>query len=137
MVGHQHVGMDRTAEIRSQLGQVVEIERVVLVGEEAGLAVVAALDQMQRYAGERDAGAARHARLVRVSPLWRTALWRSAPRTESGCAALRVASLRWGTASVPTGPVLAKMTSLPCIRGVAPPKPSNRIAARAIIRCNR
>jgi hypothetical protein len=50
--------MDGAAEQAGELLQVVEIERAVLVGEEAGAAVVAALDDVGGDAGEGEAGAA-------------------------------------------------------------------------------
>ncbi len=62
MVGHQHVGVDRAAELRCILGQTLQVKYVVFVGEEAGVAVVTALDQVQRNTGKRNARAAGHTR---------------------------------------------------------------------------
>ncbi|MGD9788974.1 MAG: hypothetical protein AB7U30_13655 [Sulfuricellaceae bacterium] len=53
------------ASLARMLGQPVQIEAVIFIGEEAGLAVVAALDQMQRDAGQGQAGTAERDRLLR------------------------------------------------------------------------
>ena len=60
MIGHQHVRVDPHPKARGVAAQPVEVGGVVVVAEEAGRAVVAALDDMQRQAGEGDAGAAGH-----------------------------------------------------------------------------
>jgi hypothetical protein len=52
VVGHQHIGMDGAAMARRRLGEPRAIELVVLVAKEHGLAVVAALDQMQGLIGQ-------------------------------------------------------------------------------------
>jgi hypothetical protein len=62
MVGHQHIGMDGRAAIASRFFEPVEIALVVLVGEEAGLAIDAALNDVQRVIGKRNAWAAWHVR---------------------------------------------------------------------------
>ncbi len=47
MVGHQHIGMHLAAGLAGIFSQPVEIEAIVLVGEKASLAIVAALDDVQ------------------------------------------------------------------------------------------
>jgi len=42
------------------LGQPIKVAMVVLIGEEAGLSVVAALDEMDRDVRQGDASASRH-----------------------------------------------------------------------------
>ena len=49
MVGHQNVGVDRATAFPGVFLQPVEIESLVLIGEKAGLSVVAALDQVYGY----------------------------------------------------------------------------------------
>ena len=46
MVGHQHIGVNRTAAIASRFFEAVEVALVVLLGKEAGLAIDAALDDV-------------------------------------------------------------------------------------------
>jgi len=60
MVGHQHVGMHRTAFAQGGFAQQRAITEVVRLGEEAGLPVVAALHDMLRDAGEINAWRAGH-----------------------------------------------------------------------------
>ena len=60
MVGHQHIGMNAAARLARVLGQPVQVDAVIVLGKETGLAVVAALDQVQRDARKGKAGAARH-----------------------------------------------------------------------------
>jgi hypothetical protein len=50
MVGHQHAGMDRAVQIERDLAQVGEVMAAIVVGEEAGLSVDAALHDVQRHA---------------------------------------------------------------------------------------
>lgn len=52
----------RTAAIASRSFKPVEVRVAVLIGEEAGLAIDAALDDMQRLIGEQEAGYAQHVR---------------------------------------------------------------------------
>ena len=52
MVGHQHIGVNRTAAIASRFFEPMEVALVILLGEEAGLAVDAALNDVQRVIGE-------------------------------------------------------------------------------------
>ena len=65
MIGHQCKSMDAAAGLAGMLGQPVEVEAVVLVGEEAGLAVVAALDQMEGNARQGKARTTRHGMIRR------------------------------------------------------------------------
>lgn len=60
VVGHEHVGMDCTAVADAVLVEPVQIEPIVLVGEGAGLAIVSALDEMERDVGKYNTGAAWH-----------------------------------------------------------------------------
>ena len=60
MVGHQYVGVHRAALAQCDLAQGRAIAEVVRLREEAGLAVIAALDDMLRDAGKVDASWARH-----------------------------------------------------------------------------
>jgi hypothetical protein len=57
--------VQRDVLLAQSLAQPVQIRVEVLFGEEAGLAVVAKLDDMQRHGVEQDAGAAWHARRLR------------------------------------------------------------------------
>ena len=55
VIRHQHIGMDgATGALRAQ-SQLVEIEKIVVIREETGLAVVAALDDVKRNIGKRNA----------------------------------------------------------------------------------
>ncbi len=56
MVGHQHVGVQGAAAFFKGFAQPVTVAQVVLLGDEAGIAVMAALDNVQRYTGEVNAG---------------------------------------------------------------------------------
>ena len=69
MVGHQHVSMNAATCLAGILGQPVEIKTVILVGEKAGLAVVATLNQVQRGVWQRKAWAARHGLSVDICRL--------------------------------------------------------------------
>jgi len=60
MIRHQDVGMNRASGALRALLQLVEVISVVDIRKEAGLAVVAALDDVQSNAEKSDAGAARH-----------------------------------------------------------------------------
>lgn len=46
MVGHQDVGMDRATVLPSAFAHTVEVEAVVLLGEEGRLPVIASLDDV-------------------------------------------------------------------------------------------
>lgn len=60
MIGHQHIGMDAATGPASAFSQPFEVAAVVLVSEETGLAVVAALYQMKGNARQGKARTARH-----------------------------------------------------------------------------
>lgn len=60
MVGHQHVGMHRTAFAQGGFAQQRAITEVVRLDEEAGLAAVAALQDMLRDVGKINAWRAGH-----------------------------------------------------------------------------
>ena len=47
--------MNRATELLGKFAQVVKVTHIVLLGEEAGATVIAALDQVQRHPGNRDA----------------------------------------------------------------------------------
>ena len=47
MVSGQHVGRNRATSLAGVFAQPVQIDRVIPVGEEAGLAIVPALDNVQ------------------------------------------------------------------------------------------
>lgn len=59
-VGHQYIGVHATALPARMIFQPVEVVLAVVRREKAGLAVVSALNEMQRYAGKRKTGAAGH-----------------------------------------------------------------------------
>lgn len=61
VVGHQHVRMDCAAFAQRDFIEVVQIAPIVAGREEAGLAIVAALDDVLRDAGEIESWWARHA----------------------------------------------------------------------------
>lgn len=46
MIGHQHVGVDGAAVLASGVGQELYIKVPVVIGEKAGVAVVATLDDV-------------------------------------------------------------------------------------------
>lgn len=60
MVVHQLVGVQRTLRLDQCLAKPMQIARIVVLGKEARLAIVAALHDMQWNTVEVDAGAARH-----------------------------------------------------------------------------
>ncbi len=60
MVGDQHIGMHRAAFTHGDFTQIAAIAGVVSVGEEAGLAIVAALDDVLRHSGHIKSGRAWH-----------------------------------------------------------------------------
>jgi hypothetical protein len=65
---------NRPSEFPRELAEMAQIERVVVLGEEACRTVVAALDEVQRYAGETEACTARHARVGSMQKRSRTTL---------------------------------------------------------------
>ena len=60
MIREQSVRMDRTLESLSQFLQLVQIVRVIGIGEEARIAIVASLDCVNRNSGKYDAWPAWH-----------------------------------------------------------------------------
>jgi hypothetical protein len=56
VIGHEAVGVDYALELRGHGLQVCEVEFVVGIGEEAGAAVVAALNDVDRHLGDGDPG---------------------------------------------------------------------------------
>lgn len=60
VVGHQYVGVDTATGLACVFTQPVEVIAVVLVSEEAGPPVVAALDDVQGNVRQRQASSARH-----------------------------------------------------------------------------
>jgi hypothetical protein len=56
MVRHPHIGVDREAVLERSLDQGITKELIVRLGGKDGLAVVAALDDVLRLAGEDVAG---------------------------------------------------------------------------------
>ena len=56
MVGHQHIGVHGAVMLQRGFAQFLSVVQVVGVIGEAGLAVIAALDDMLRDAGKVDAG---------------------------------------------------------------------------------
>ena len=60
MVCHQHVGVDRTAGLAGVFLEPVQIEAIVFFGDEAGLAVIAPLDDVQWRIGQGHTWAAGH-----------------------------------------------------------------------------
>jgi hypothetical protein len=79
MMGHQHVGVDGATALLRVLLEPVEIHPVVLLGKEARLAIVAALNKMLRHPG----------RVIRVRlGIWESSLppisFLSPPLTKGG-----------------------------------------------------
>ena len=64
MVRHQDVGVNGAAFAEGDVPEIVSIAEVVRVGEEAGLAIVSALDDMLRDIRDVDSGRTRHVRAV-------------------------------------------------------------------------
>ncbi len=60
MVGHQNIGMDAATCLARIFLQPFEVEAVVFFGVKTDLAVVATLDDVERDAGEKQAGSAGH-----------------------------------------------------------------------------
>jgi hypothetical protein len=55
MIGHQHIGVQPAVVPIQCLPEIDEITMVVILGEEAGLAIVAALDHMLGNARQTEA----------------------------------------------------------------------------------
>lgn len=66
VVGHEAIGVHRAFERGSQLAHMRKVARLVIAGNEAGAAVVAALDDVDRHLGHGDAGMTRHPRASRA-----------------------------------------------------------------------
>jgi len=66
VIGHEAVGMHRTAEAVGKLLQVVQIERVILFMEKTGAAIVAALDDVHGDLRDHEALVTRHRHAPRV-----------------------------------------------------------------------
>ena len=66
MVGHQHAGVDGATELVGKLFEIVQIELIVLFAVETDRAVIAALEDVPRNAGEGEAGAAGHGNAQRA-----------------------------------------------------------------------
>ena len=60
VVGHQHIGVNRAACLVGIFLEPVQVEALVLIGDEADLTVIASLDDMQGDMGECYAGTAGH-----------------------------------------------------------------------------
>lgn len=60
MIGHQHVGVKTALVARERVAEQIEVGAAIVVGKEAGQAVVAALDEVLRDVGQVGAGQARH-----------------------------------------------------------------------------
>ena len=59
MVGHEHIGMRPAAGFSGMLAQPIQIKkRQSSIGKEAGLAVIAALDEVKRDIRQREEGTA-------------------------------------------------------------------------------
>jgi len=60
VVGHQHVSMDRAASVARRLGEPAAVADIAGLVKEDRLAVVAALDHVQRLIRQEIAAGARH-----------------------------------------------------------------------------
>jgi hypothetical protein len=68
VVGHEDLGVERAADIGGDLREIVEIGAPVGIFEEAGLAIDAALHEMDRHAGKHETRPARHPPMFRIRP---------------------------------------------------------------------
>lgn len=64
MIGHEHIGMQRTASFTQRLAKPVEIGFVIVFAEEAGLAIMAALHDVQRHTIQMNTCSTGHAQIV-------------------------------------------------------------------------
>jgi hypothetical protein len=60
MVRHQAVRVDPAVQTRRQFSEMQEVKKVVTVAAEAGSAINAALDNVDRYTGKNETQCARH-----------------------------------------------------------------------------
>jgi hypothetical protein len=60
MVGHQHIGMNKTAMLEGRITQVLQVAAIVLFLKKTWLPVIATLYDMLRKAGYIEARLARH-----------------------------------------------------------------------------
>lgn len=60
MIGHQTVGMERRSMGLAGGLQFVQVEGVVALGEEAGPAIIAPLDQVKWHGGKTEPGSTGH-----------------------------------------------------------------------------
>ena len=75
MIGHQHVGVDGNAVIIRRFVEPVQVAIIIIVGKEAGRAVIAPLDDMIGRARKIDAWMAGQANnLVEVPVIRKIAL---------------------------------------------------------------
>src|SRR3990167_1112496 len=60
MIRHQHISMNPAASLIGVLSQPIQIAKIILIGKEARLAVIATLDEVNGHIWQCDAGTARH-----------------------------------------------------------------------------
>src|SRR4030067_104451 len=60
MVRHQHICMIPAAGLACILGKPIQIAAIVFIGEKTRLAIIATLDDVDRYIRQSDAGATPH-----------------------------------------------------------------------------
>ncbi len=60
MVGHQHIGMDRQPVFGCSRREPVAVAIIIVLGKEDRLAIIAALDHMQRLIGNEEASEPGH-----------------------------------------------------------------------------
>ncbi len=71
MIGHQHIGVQAAMLALQGFSQPAKIGMAVLVIEEAGLAIVPTLHDVQRHSVDVDPGTSRHGRiLAEIEPLF-------------------------------------------------------------------
>src|SRR5690606_416036 len=87
VVGHQHVGVHGAVQLQREVPQVIQVAMPVDVGEEAGLAVVAALDDVLGETGEIEAWTTGHGRERTPAGL---------PSVAGGAACICQATPAWG-----------------------------------------
>jgi len=67
VIGPQHIGVDGAAVLACDLAQILQVAQAIGVVEEAGLAVVAALDDVLGHTGQIDPGTSGHARILAMA----------------------------------------------------------------------